>query len=47
MTKNIIILVLIGLCLILGFFALNYYVYYEKQQAAEEAPSETTIELGL
>lgn len=45
MTKNIIIAVLAVLLIITGFFALNYYLYYEKQGGMESAMHEMTGDL--
>lgn len=45
MAKNIIIAVLSVLVLVLGFFALNYFIYYEKQGGMGGAMHDMTAEL--
>ncbi len=45
MTKNIIIAVLAVLLVITSFFALNYYLYYEKQGGMESAMHGMTSDL--
>jgi|GEM_PF-6982000 len=46
MTKNIIIAVLAVLFLVAAFYAVNYYIYYEKQGSNEGLQGGLELQLG-